>query len=140
MNPGTCSGLSDTKLDCADSLRIAPTFASSKHPQFLLPLLPKCNMPAHVIGHTPNSWGKLNPSVSFDISESDDVSTLVFTGHIKPLLALYAHLAELRSADTLVLTLLSTSPMMTKIQRELELMSGEISQRLKYVLYWCPAF
>jgi hypothetical protein len=91
-------------------------------------------MPAHVIGHTPNSWGKPNPSPSFDIFESDDISILVFTGHIKPLLALYAHLAELRSADTLVLTLLSTGPMLPKIQHELELMSGEISQRLKYVL------
>jgi hypothetical protein len=55
------------------------------------------------------------------------------TGHIKPLLVLFAHLAERRSGDALVLTLLSSGPMMTKIQRELELMSGAVAKRLKYV-------
>jgi hypothetical protein len=50
-------------------------------------------------------------------------------GHIKPLLALFAHFAEHRAADALVLTLLSSGLMMPKIQRELEHMSEEVSQR-----------
>jgi hypothetical protein len=93
-------------------------------------------MPAHIVGHIPNSWGRLNHS--FTISDSNNVCASPSSGHIKPLLALFAHLAEHRSADALVLTLLSSGPMMPKIQRELELMSGDVSQRIKQVLFPNP--
>jgi hypothetical protein len=53
-------------------------------------------------------------------------------GHIKPLLALFMHMAERRSAESLTFTLLTSAPMLPKINRELELMAGHLSERIKY--------
>jgi hypothetical protein len=52
-------------------------------------------------------------------------------GHIKPLLALFMRMTERRSTDALIFTLLTSAPMLTKIDRELELMSGHLSERIK---------
>jgi hypothetical protein len=43
-------------------------------------------------------------------------------------------MVERRPASELVVTLLSSTPMLPKIQRELELMTTVASERIKYVI------
>jgi hypothetical protein len=68
------------------------------------------------------------------MSLSSVLAQIATLGHIKPLLALYARIAERRPASALELTLLSSASMLPKIQRELELIPGHLSERIKWVL------
>jgi hypothetical protein len=80
--------------------------------------------PVHVIGHPPNSWGTYH----FLTSHVFLISPI---GHIKPLIALFARIADRQPASAAVITLLSSAPMLSKIQRELELMPGHLAERIK---------
>jgi hypothetical protein len=56
------------------------------------------------------------------------------SGHNKPLLAFFARIYELRPSAPFIITVLSSSPVMPKIERELRLLPRIVSDKLKWVI------
>jgi hypothetical protein len=83
--------------------------------------------PKHIVFHVPNAWD----TPDFRIAAT---SVHIATGHMKPLLAFVARVAERRPDTAVVMTILTSGVMFPKIESELARMPSEASGRIKFVI------
>jgi hypothetical protein len=88
----------------------------------------------HIVFHVLSAWG----TSAFRIAV---ILVKLATGHMKPLLAFVARIAERRPDSAVLMTILTSGAILPKIERELARMPGGVSGRVKFVsfLYRAPA-